>query len=124
MEKVLISRKLAKAVIAFAILLYFVYRTTSPKIIFAPFLIGCIASIGKNLGILLNQTRIALIFDRLFKVVFFLSWFLFLIVACYIAVRDENYKVVFFTIPFWLGGLFFMKRKLFYKNDKSQFVER
>ena len=116
MKKALISRKLVKAVIALVILLYFVLRTTSPKIIFAPFLICCIASIGKNLGMLLNQTRIALIFDRLFKVVFFLSWFIFLIVACYIAVRDENYKVIFFTLPFWLGGLFFMKRKLFNKK--------
>ena len=112
----MISRKLVNATIALVILVYFVLRTTSPKIIFAPFLICGVASVGKNLGILFNQTKIAFIFDRIFKVVFFLSWFIFLIVACYIAVRDENYKVVFFTLPFWFGGLFFMKRKLFHKS--------
>ena len=55
-------------------------------------------------------------FDRLFKVVFFLSWFTFLIAACCFAVKEENYQVIFFTLPLWLGGLFFMKRKLFNKN--------
>ncbi len=113
MKEALISRKLVKAVIALVILFYFVLRTTIPIIIFAPFLICCVASIGKNLGMLFNKTKIALIFDWLFKIVFFLSWFIFLAFACYIAVRDENYKVIFFTLPFWLGGLFFMKRKLF-----------
>lgn len=116
MRKALISRQLVKSVITLMILLYFVLRTTSPKIIFVPFIICCIASIGKNLGMLFNKTKIALIFDKLFKVVFFLSWFIFLIVACYITVRDGNYKVIFFTLPFWLGGLFFVKRKLFNKK--------
>ena len=120
MKSVLITRKLTKAAIAFVILVYFVVRTTSPKIIFAPFLICCIASIGKNLGLLFNRTKIAWFFDRLFKVVFFLSWFAFLIVACYIAVRDGNYKVIFFTLPFWLGGLFFAKRKLLNKKTDKQ----
>ena len=112
MKRALISRKLIKAVIALVILVYFVVRTTSPKIIFVPFIICCIASIGKNLGMLLNRERIAWIFDRLFKIVFFLSWFTFLIIACYIAVRDGNYKVIVFTLPFWVGGVFFAKRKL------------
>jgi hypothetical protein len=117
MEKALIGRKLAKAVAALVILLYFVLKTTSPKIFFAPFLLCGFASIGKNLGLLFHKTKMAFVFDRLFKVVFFLSWFIFLIAACYIAVRDKNYQVILFTLPFWLGGLFFMKRKLFNKKQ-------
>lgn len=119
MKSALITRKLIKASIALVILAYFVIRTTSPKIIFAPFLICCIASIGKNLGLLFNRKKIAWFFDRLFKVVFFLSWFAFLIVACYIAIRDGNYKVILFTLPFWLGGLFFAKRKFQSKKDRQ-----
>lgn len=111
MKSALISRKLIKAAIALVILVYFVIKTTGPRIILAPFLICCIASIGKNLALLFDRTKIAWIFDRLFKVVFFLSWFTFLIAACYMAVRDGNYKVILFTLPFWLGGLFFVKRK-------------
>ena len=116
METALISRKLITAIIASVILVYFMFRTTSPKIIFAPFLICCVASIGKNFGLLLNKKVFALFCDKLFKVVFFLSWFVFLIVACYIAVSDGNYKVIFFTLPFWLGGLFFAQRKLLKKQ--------
>lgn len=118
MKNTLISRKLIRAVLVLVILVYFVIKTTSPKVIFAPFIICCITSIGKNIGLLFNKTKIAYFFDRLFKVVFFLSWFAFLIVACYIAIRDGNYKVIFFTLPFWLAGLFFVKRKLLNKNDK------
>ena len=58
----------------------------------------------------------AFLFDWLFKIVFFLSWFAFLIVACYVAIRDGKYKVIFFTFPFWLGGLLFAKRKLLNKK--------
>jgi hypothetical protein len=112
MKTALISRKLITAVIALVILVYFVVQTTSPKIIFAPFLICSIASIGKNLGLLFHKMKIAWVFDRVFKIVFFLSWFAFLVVVFYIAVRDGNYKMIFFTLPFWLGGVFFAKRKL------------
>lgn len=119
MKRTLIIRKLIKATVALVILVYFIIRTTSPTIIFAPFLICSIASIGKNLGLLFNRERVALFFDRIFKVVFFLSWFAFLVVACYIAVNDANYKVIFFTLPFWLGGLLFAKRKLLNKKDRE-----
>ena len=118
MKRVLIVRKLIIAVIALIILLYFVVRTTSPKIIFAPFLICSVASIGKNITMLLNKFKIAFFFDILFKITFFLAWFIFLVVVCYIAIRDGNYKVIFFTLPFWIGGLFFLKRKLLNKKDK------
>ena len=112
MKRVLITYKLIKATIVLLILVYFGLRTTSQKIMFAPFLICCIASIGKNLGLLLNKKNIAILFDRLFKVIFFLSWFVFLIVACCILIRDNHCWKILYTVPFWLGGLFFAKRKL------------
>lgn len=112
MKKALISRRLANTVVALAVLLYFAVRTASPKILFAPFLICGIASMGENLALFFERTEMAMFFDRFFKIAFFLSWFGFLIAVCLFAVREENYKVIFFTLPFWLGGLFFMKRKL------------
>ena len=111
MKSALITRKLTKATIALVILVYFAIKTTSPKLVFVPFLICCIASIGKNLGLLLNKKELALFFDRVFKVVFFLSWFGFLAVACYVIIKDGNYGKLLFTVPFWLGGIFFAKRK-------------
>ena len=112
MVKAAVLRKLIRASIALVILLYFMFGTASPKVVFIPFLICCTASIGKNLALLFEQTKIALVLDRVFKVVFFLSWFAFLAAACCAAVRDGNYKLLLFTLPLWLGGLFFLKRKL------------
>lgn len=116
MKRVFIIRKLIIAIIALSVLLYFVSRTASPKIIFVPFLICAIASIGKNLTMLFSKIKVALFFDILFKITFFLSWFIFLAFVCYIARKDGNYKLLLFTLPFWIGGLFFVKRKFFKKK--------
>ena len=119
MKNVLLTRKLIKAAAALVILVYFAIKTPGHKLLFAPFLLCCGASIGKNLSLLLNADKVAVVFDKLFKVVFFLSWFGFLVVACYVAVKDGNYKVILFTLPFWAGGLFFAKRKLFPGKDQN-----
>ena len=119
MKTVYITRKLIQAAIALVILIYFVVRTTSPKIIFMPFLICSIASIGKNFGLLFHKKKLALFFDCLFKGVFFLSWFVFLIVVCYIAKRDGNYKMILFTLPFWFCGILIAKRKFRRKKSES-----
>ena len=120
MKASLISRKLVKAVIAIIIMAYFMIRTTSPKIIFAPFLFCAFASVGKNLGLLFNKNSLALLFDRAFKIVFFLSWFGFLAVVCYVTIKDGNYGKLLFTVPFWLGGIFFVVRKFKGKKDSKE----
>lgn len=120
MRNVFITRKLITASIAAVLLIYFIGKTPSPKIIFIPFLLCSIASMGKNLGLLLNKKKFALFFDRLFKVSFFLFWFGFLVVACYIMIRDHNYRMLPFTLPFWFAGIFFAKRKFFKKTDNDE----
>ena len=119
MRNTLIARKLAKAIIAAILLLFFMLKTASPKIIFIPFLLCAFASIGKNLGLLFHQKNLAIFFDKLFKIVFFLSWFGFLAIACYIMIRDDNLRMIPFTVPFWLAGFFFVKRKFFKKNTQN-----
>lgn len=124
MINALIGRKLVKAIIAVIILVYFMARTTGPKIIFAPFLFCAFASIGKNIGLLFNKRRLALFFDRVFKVSFFMFWFGFLAVACYFMIRDGNYRMLPFTVPFWLAGIFFAKRKFRNWTDKENTVSQ
>ena len=119
MINALIGRKLVKAIIAVIILVYFMARTTGPKIIFVPFLFCAFAGIGKNIGLLFNKKRLALFFDRVFKVSFFLLWFGFLAVVCYFMMRDGNYRMLPFTLPFWLVGIFFVNRK-FTKQDRNR----
>lgn len=116
-------RKLTAAAITLMLLIYLMIHSASPKIIFVPFLFCAIASVGKNAALLLGWKKggffdkFALICDRMFKIGFFLFWFGFLIVGDYILIRDRNYGTALFTLPFWLSGIFFMKRK-FSGKDK------
>lgn len=120
-----ITGRLISSIFITALLIYFMIKTTSPKIIFVPFLICSLSMAGKSLGIILNKEKIASLFDKLFKAGFFLFWFGFLAVADYITVRDKNYFLTVFSIPFWLIGIYFLKRKLFKgdaeKEEKSKF---
>lgn len=118
MRSSLIVRKLITAITVLVLLVYFMVKTTSPIIIFVPFLFCSIASIGKKFGLLFNKKKLALFFDKLFKVSFFLFWFGFLFVACYIMIRDNNYRMILYTVPFWLAGIFFIKRKLLSSKEK------
>lgn len=118
MKNGLIVQKLKTAIIVLILMVYFMSKTTSPIIIFVPVLFCSIASIGKNLGLLFDKKRLALFFDTLFKVSFFLFWFGFLFVACYIIIRDDNYRMIIYTVPFWLAGIFFIKRKLLKRKER------
>ncbi len=120
-----LTGRLISSIFITVLLVYFMIKTTSPKIIFVPFLICSLSIAGKSLGIILNKEKIASLFDKLFKTGFFLFWFGFLAVADYITVKDKNYALTVFTIPFWLIGIYFLKRKLFKgkaeKEEKSKF---
>lgn len=115
-----ITGRLISSIFITALLVYFMIKTTSPKIIFVPFLICSLSMAGKSLGIILNKEKIAVLFDKLFKAGFFLFWFGFLAVADYISVRDKNYVLTVFTLPFWLIGIYFLKRKLFKGNEEKE----
>lgn len=91
--------------------------TTSPKIIFVPFLICSISKAGQNFALLFGKEKAAIAFHKLFSAGFLLFWFGFLAAAGYISVRDRKYTLLLFSIPFWLVGIFLTKNRLLY--DKS-----
>ncbi len=111
MKNVFAVRKLLVAVMGFVLILYFLCKTTSHKIIFVPFLFCSFTSAGKYLGVILNKIRAAEIFDKLFKVSFFVFWFGFLIFAAFISIRDKNYSMLIFTLPFFAAGIYFVVKK-------------
>jgi len=121
--KILLIRKLAAALLTLVLLVWLTAKTSGPKIIFVPFLFCSVASVGKNAALLLSKNGNAQFFERaawicgkVFKIGFFLFWFGFLIVGDYILIRDRNYGMLLFTLPFWLAGFFFMKK--FSDKDK------
>ena len=69
--------------------------------------------------------RLAGIFSKLYTIGFLLFWFGFLSVAAFLCIRDENYNTLLFTLPFWIAGIFIVKRRLLRnhtgKKDERQF---
>lgn len=125
MKNSFFTNKLISSIFITILLLYFMIKTTSPKIIFVPFLICSVSMIGKNIALILNKKKLAVVFSKLFIGGFLLFWFGFLAVAGYICVRDKNYTMMIFSLPFWLVGIYFVKNRLLNikakNNDKSKF---
>lgn len=118
MKNSFIFRKLIISVIAVLLLLYFMINTTSTKLVFIPFLICSLSMIGKSVAQIFGREKVAEIFQRLFVIGFLLFFMGFLLVVCYISIRDKNYSMLIFSIPFWIVGIILFRNKLL--NRKSQ----
>ena len=107
------AARLISAIFITFILLYFMLYTPNPKIIFIPFLICSITMVVKYASLMLQMPHFAKLCNNLFAAGFFLFWFGFLAVAGYISIRDNQLNMLLFSIPFWLAGFFFAKKRLF-----------
>ncbi|MBQ1187653.1 MAG: hypothetical protein IIX62_01060 [Peptococcaceae bacterium] len=113
MKQSFYTARLISAIFITLLLLYFMIITPSPKIIFMPFVICSIAMCVKYAALLLHMPHFARLCDRLFAAGFFIFWFGFLAVAGYISIRDNQLSMLLFSIPFWLAGFIFAKKRLF-----------
>ena len=106
-------KKLGVSLFVIALLLYFMMKTPSlnSKIIFIPFIICAIAMVGKNVTLLCGKKDLAITFSKLFTIGFLLFWFGFLSVAVFVCIRDKNYNTLVFTLPFWIAGIWVVKRR-------------
>lgn len=124
MKKSFFASRLISAIFITIVLLHFMTITPSPKILFVPFLICSISMAGENAAMLFKKEKYALIFHKLFVIGFLLFWFGLLLVALYVCIRDKNYKLLIFTLPFWLAGIYVVKNKLLnIKSKKSAVVK-
>ena len=110
---------LMASVCATGILLYVMGKTTSPKIILLPFLICALSLAGKSIAQMLHKEKLVVAFHKCFVGGFVLFWMGFLAVAGYICIRDENYGMLIFLVPFLLVGCFLIKNKLLGKKSKT-----
>ena len=104
---------------ATAVLLYLL-KTPSPKIVLLPFLICALSMVGQSIAQLLGKDKLAAVFHKCFAAGFLLFWFGFLAVAGYISVRDKQYGLLIFLVPFFLIGIFVTKNKLLGKKSKEE----
>lgn len=120
MKKSLFASKLVSAILITIVLTRSMIITPSPKIIFVPFLICSISMAMEQIGLILNKRKLAILFHKLFTIGFLLFWFGFLIVGAYVCLRDKTYGLLLFTIPFWLIGIFIIKRQLLNMKPKNK----
>lgn len=122
MRKSIYTSKLISAIFVTILLTRSMIITPSPKIIFVPFLICSISMTMEQIGLILNKRKLAMIFHKFFIIGFFLFWFGVLIVGAYVCLREKNYGLLLFTIPFWLIGIYIIKRKLLNMKPKTKAV--
>lgn len=119
MRKNMPIRNLISAIIVTALLIHFMTTSPSPKIIFIPFLICSISMIGKSIAQLLQKKKAELVFGKLYVLGFLLFLIGFLVVAVYMAIRDNNYSMLLFSVPFWLVGIYLIKKRILRKEGKK-----
>ena len=119
MKNSLPTRNLISSIVSTILLLYFMVKSPSPKIIFIPFLICSLSMAGKSIARILNKEKMASFFGKIFVLGFSLFFIGFLVVAAFISIRDKNYTMLIFSLPFWIGGFFLIKNRLLNKNEKK-----
>lgn len=90
------------------------------KLIILPFLFCGIFTIGKNACLLKENKRPANIFSKLFVLSFLTFWFGFLVIWSYLCIRKNNYFPLVFTIPFWIAGIYIVRKFLLGMNSKEE----
>ncbi len=114
MNKNIFIVKIITSVIFIGIVLFSLFHQTGwIQIALLPFLICGIASAGKNICFLINKNSCADLFKKLYIISFFLFAFGFLIFWSYSVMKTKEYLSLLFTIPFWLLGIYMLRKSLF-----------
>ncbi len=109
-----------RSIIFLLIVLWLFFKNTGlMKIIIIPFIVCGLAIMGKNICLLMNKNKYANIFSKLYVITFLVFWFGFLIWVDYSTIKNNQYGSTIFTIPFWLIGIYFVRKKLFKTNKES-----
>ena len=119
MKRGLATKNLITSLLATVLLLHFMIKSPSPKIIFIPFLICSLSMVGKNIARITNKEKMEFIFGKMFTLGFLLFFIGFLIFADYVSIRDKNYSLLIFSIPFWLIGIFLIRKRFLDKNGEK-----
>ena len=89
------------------------------SIILIPFIICGISMIFMRLARIFKKESLARLFSKLYTIGFLLFFMGFIVVAAYVCIRDKNFNMLIFLIPFLIAGIFIIKSKLF-KSKRSK----
>ena len=85
------------------------------RIVVIPFLVFAVALGMKNTLIIMNKKALAIKVSKVYVVAFLIYWFGFLIYWDYASFMDGNYMKILYSVPFWLGGIYFTYKRLLKK---------
>lgn len=109
-------------IVIILVLIFFTYQNFGiRKIMIIPFIICGFFSIGKNTCLLMSKKKYANIFEKLFIISFITFWFCFLLFWSYLVIKDNNYLSLLFTIPFWMAGIYIIRKFLLEVKSKTIF---
>lgn len=89
------------------------------KIMLIPFVICGFSSTGKNICLILDKGKLANIFSKVFIISLLLFWFGFLAYWSYLCIRAKNYLTILFIIPFFIIGIYLIRKFLLNKTTKK-----
>ena len=121
MNKIYVIRQIILSSIAFIILiLAFFENQLISKIVISPFLICSIALLLKNVFFLLNIEKLYSFFNFIFRSVFFVYVFGFLVFAIYYAILNKNYSLFIIVGIFSMAFIHFFKLSFLKRSKKRK----
>lgn len=108
------------SIIVAVILLTVLFNTSDflTKVIVLPFIFFAVGLGLKNILVIMKKETMAANVKKVYTVAFLIYWFGFLICWDYISCVNGKYMQILFSIPLWLGGIYFAYKRLFKKDKK------
>ena len=110
-------KQLITSIFVTGILLKVLFNTNDlmTRVIVIPFLVFAVGLGLKNVFILMKKELLAIKVSKVYVVAFLIYWFGFFIYWDYASFMDGNYMKMLYSVPFWLGGIYFTYKRLFKK---------
>ena len=112
MRKGVLVSRVIYSIIIILILFNLYIKLSNEKLMLLPFLVCGGSLLMKNICLLIGKVEYLYIFNKIYIIGFFMFWFGFLIVWCYQSIINDEYLMLLFSIPFWLIGILFVRKKL------------
>ena len=111
-------KKLITSIAVAGILLKVLFNTNDlmTRIVVIPFLVFVVALGLKNALIMMNKRDLEVKVSKVYVVAFLIYWFGFLIYWDYASFMYGNYMKILYSVPFWLGGIYFTYKRLLKKK--------
>ena len=114
----LIYKLIAELVIMGFFLFSFISNNIFINFMFIPFIICISGDVVKNILLLKGENVNNRLFEKIFIIGFLSFVFLFLILWTGLSILSKDYSLIIVSIPFWIIGIFLVRKKLLGKETK------